>query len=45
MTEREKKDKLSEILKIVNEKKLEYIINKYEAQEIVCGINFLIKEK
>ena len=44
MTEREKKDKLSEILKIVNEKKLEYIINKYEAQEIVCGINFLIKE-
>ena len=44
MTESDKKDKLTEILKIVNEKKLEYIINKYEAQEIVCGINFLIKE-
>ena len=44
MTESEKKNKLNEIRKIVNQKKLEYIINKYEAQEIVCGINFLIKE-
>ena len=44
MTESEKKNKLNEIRKIVNQKKLEYIINKYEAQEIVYGINFLIKE-
>ena len=36
--------KLQEILNKVNEKKLEYIINQYEAQEIICGINFLLSK-
>ena len=45
MTDQDKKNKFDEILALVNQKKLEYIINKDEAQEIVCGINFLFENK
>ena len=41
----EKKEIWNEILRLIESKRQEYIINIYEAQQIVYGINFLISNK
>ena len=44
VVEKEKKKIWNEILRLIESKRQEYIINAYEAQQIVYGINFLIKK-
>ena len=44
VVEKEKEKIWNEILRLIESKRQEYIINAYEAQQIVYGINFLIKK-